>query len=127
MNQSMGLLHQVMRCAGVAMVRNEADFVVPLDADELLATDRAGLDQALRAVPEGFVGAMRWRTYLPEGVEADPYFFRRMTAYRSSESKEQVKVIAPSHLLANHYYKYWRAPFQMRPACCVVMKLVPSV
>jgi predicted O-linked N-acetylglucosamine transferase (SPINDLY family) len=176
MNQSIGLSNQVMRCAGVAMVRNEADvielwarynlrvleslhvidhgsldntvqilealqveglpivlhhwsdvghtqaeamlsvarplalsgeadFVVPLDADELLATDRAGLHQALRAVPDGFVGAMRWRTYLPAGDEAAPSFFRRRMAYRSLESKEQVKVIAPSHLLANHYWQ----------------------
>lgn len=27
MNQTIGLLNKVMRCAGVAMVRNEADMI----------------------------------------------------------------------------------------------------
>ena len=84
---------------------HEVDFVVPLDADELLDIDYAGLREALRALPPGHVGAMRWRTFLPEGDEADPYFFRRMRHYRSLELNALSKVIAPAYLLAEHTWQ----------------------
>jgi protein O-GlcNAc transferase len=81
------------------------DFVVPLDADELLATDRAGLHSALRALPAGQVGAMNWRTYMPDGDEGDPYFFRRMRRHRSHEQKGMAKVIAPAAMLIDHSWQ----------------------
>lgn len=82
------------------------DFLVPLDADELLATDRASLHQMLQALPAGNAGAMRWRTYLPPAsAEDDPYFFRCMHRYRSLELEELDKVIAPADLLATHSWQ----------------------
>jgi tetratricopeptide (TPR) repeat protein len=77
------------------------DFVVPLDADELLATDRASLHQTLAALPQGHVGVMRWRTYLPEGEGEGPFFFRHMEHYRSLELDVLHKVIAPAELLSH--------------------------
>jgi protein O-GlcNAc transferase len=83
----------------------QVDFLVPLDADELLATDRASLQQMLAALPVGHVGSMRWRTYLPEGDEDDPFFFRRMRRYRHLELASLDKVIAPASLLADHCWQ----------------------
>jgi tetratricopeptide (TPR) repeat protein len=77
-----------------------ADFFIPIDADELICTDKQGLHTALRAIPSGHVGCMRWRTYLPAGGD-EPTFFRRMRSYRAAESP-MGKVIAPAHLMATH-------------------------
>jgi predicted O-linked N-acetylglucosamine transferase (SPINDLY family) len=83
----------------------QVDFLVPLDADELLATDRVSLHQMLATLPVGHVGSMRWRTYLPEGDEGDPFFFRRMRHYRNLELPSLDKVIAPAALMVDHCWQ----------------------
>ena len=55
-------MHQV---ALPLAVSGDVDFLVPLDADELISVDRANLYEALKKVPDGYAGAMPWRTYLP--------------------------------------------------------------
>jgi tetratricopeptide (TPR) repeat protein len=80
----------------------KVDYLIPLDADELLATDRHELRRSLLSLPKGHAGAMRWRTYLPEGDELDPFFFRRMRRYRSLEVEELSKMIAPAKEMADY-------------------------
>ena len=54
-----------------AAFRDErADFVFPLDADEFVrAADRACLEAALAALPEGTCGVMPWINYVPTGKD----------------------------------------------------------
>ena len=75
-----------------------ADFLVPLDADELLAVDRDGLHRALRNLPAGTAGAMPWRTYLPKELDAEACYFRRCTSYRSKELESLCKLIVPASI-----------------------------
>lgn len=77
-----------------------ADFFIPLDADELICTDKNGLHSALNAIPDGHIGRMNWRSYLPQTGD-EPDFFRRMHRYRRHEPPLG-KVIAPAHLMATH-------------------------
>ena len=74
----------------------EADYLVPLDADELLAApDRAAFHQALSAIPAGRGGALYWQTFLPEPPATDPTlpFFQRMRRYRQHELRTMTKVV----------------------------------
>ena len=94
--------------------RPEVDFLVPLDADELLALpSRAALHEALASLPVAHAGAMVWRTYLPEpiqdaapgagdGAEPTQVFFRRMTRYRSLENRRLSKLILPAKLFLSY-------------------------
>ena len=48
-----------------AFAAGAADFVFPIDADEiLLAPDRPALEASLRALPEGMAGLLRSQTYV---------------------------------------------------------------
>jgi predicted O-linked N-acetylglucosamine transferase (SPINDLY family) len=94
------------RVARAAAARPGVDFVVPLDADELLAVPhRAALHAALAAIPPGCAGAMTWRTYLPAPApeaDASQPFFRRMTSYRSLENRSLNKLVLPAALCAEY-------------------------
>lgn len=81
------------------VARKSADYFIPLDADELLGTTPASLREALAVIPEGHVGAIPWRTYLPERSATDRAFFRSMYRYRSAESQPNIKVITPARYL----------------------------
>lgn len=85
----------VSRLARELVGRAEVDFVVPLDADELLeAPGRPEFHTALAAIPRGSAGAMLWKTFLPEtGGDERQAYFRRMTRYRSHEDKRLNKLI----------------------------------
>ena len=98
--------------ARAVAVRPEVDFVVPLDADELLAVpSRDQFHQSLATIPPRHAGAMSWRTYLPE-PEADAGaqtgsttalpFFRKMQRHRSYELKSANKLILRAELCADH-------------------------
>ena len=84
--------------------RPEVDFVLPLDADELLALpDRAALHAALATIPPGCAGSMSWRTYLPStDAQADQAFFRRMTRHRTLENHGLNKLVLRVALCAEH-------------------------
>ena len=80
-------------------------FVLPLDADELLALpDRAALHAVLARIPPGCAGAMRWRTYLPAAADhlPDQPFFRRMVRFRSHAHPSLDKLVLPAALCASH-------------------------
>ncbi len=83
-------MHQV---ALPLAVSGDVDFLVPLDADELISVDRDNLHQALKKMPDGYAGAMPWRTYLPEGNEELGCYFRRCTSYRTHEIADLAKLI----------------------------------
>jgi hypothetical protein len=92
------------RVARTVAERPEVDFLVPLDADELLALpDRAALHAALATIPPGCAGSMSWRTYLPApNAQAEHAFFRRMTRHRSLESPGLSKLVLRAALCAEH-------------------------
>lgn len=96
------MMNQVARQVAA---RPGVDFVLPLDADELLAVpDRAALHAVLARIPPGCAGAMRWRTYLPAAPQYAPGqpFFRRMVQYRSHENASLDKLVLPAALCASH-------------------------
>lgn len=72
--------HYTNLAARAALRDERADFVFPLDADELVrAPDRAALEAALAALPEATLGAMPWITYLPTGEDrASPHPLLRL-------------------------------------------------
>lgn len=41
------------------------EFILPLDADEFIFTPREVLEEKLNKLPEGSVGALKWKTYVP--------------------------------------------------------------
>jgi len=48
-----------------AFKEDGADFVFPIDGDEILqAADRGALEASLRAIPSRMAGLMRWQTYV---------------------------------------------------------------
>jgi hypothetical protein len=83
-HQQEGLLSQL---AHRLARRDDVEFIVPLDADELLVVpDREAFHQTLATIPPLGGGAINWRTFLPAAECGDerPYF-RRMLRYRSHE------------------------------------------
>ncbi|GGG35192.1 hypothetical protein GCM10010964_23830 [Caldovatus sediminis] len=76
------------------------DAVLPLDADEfVIAPSRAALAQALAAIPQGAVGRVRWRTYVPSPDQAgrrclDPP--REITHRLRAEPNAVFKVVIPT-------------------------------
>jgi predicted O-linked N-acetylglucosamine transferase (SPINDLY family) len=92
------------RVAREVAKRPEVDFVLPLDADELLALpNRAAFHAALATIPPGCAGAMTWRTYLPApGADSGQPFFRRMTRHRSLENRGHDKLVLRAALCAEH-------------------------
>jgi FkbM family methyltransferase len=75
------------------------DFVLPLDADELVRCEggRAGLEQALAALPAGACGTLPWVTYVPRASDAwtDADAFRRIVHRRAQELEPIAKVAFP--------------------------------
>lgn len=68
-NESVGYLQPAImtQVTRQAFASTGADFVFPLDADEFLhVPDRGALERALRALPPGTHGWLRWPTYVPD-------------------------------------------------------------
>lgn len=89
------------RLARTLVREGQADFLVPLDADELLAVPgREAFHRALATIPDRGGGAMYWQTFLPEPVASadatdsgtEP-FFRRMRRYRRHEVRGMAKLV----------------------------------
>jgi hypothetical protein len=61
---------QLTRAARATLMRDRADYVFPLDADEFLKVpSRQRLEQALADVPPDEHAVMHWLTYVPEFYE----------------------------------------------------------
>jgi len=77
--------HQSLRINSLArraFTEGGADFVFPIDADEMLvAEDRAALEAELASLPANAGGSMQWETYAPAAGDdaAEPCPVRRLT------------------------------------------------
>lgn len=94
------------RVARALAERGDVDFIVPLDADELLAVaSRSAFHAALARIPQGMAGAMRWRTFLPAADgDGQLAFFRRMRQFRSHEDPALDKLVLRSALARDHVW-----------------------
>ena len=86
-----------------AFARSDADFVVPLDADEFVKTpSRSTMERALAAIPPRRHGLMTWHTYVPDfdtpyrDIVASARSARRLAAERHNHGK----VVVARHFTA---------------------------
>jgi len=74
------------------------DWIIPLDADEFLNPNEGEtMESVLADLPEGSVGQMEWRTYVPTASD-DPKqadIVKRIRNRRAVESPQYYKVIIP--------------------------------
>ncbi len=80
--------------------RHEADWFIPIDADEFIIGD---LRHALAAADPHYPSALRWRTYVPlqtdDQLESD--ILKRIRHRRAAEAPQFTKVVIPSSLIRN--------------------------
>jgi hypothetical protein len=84
-----------------AIVRDGADFVFPIDADEFLKVpSREKLETALQQLPGALHVLMDWQTYVPDnlGHETTAFTPSRLTWRRKSELYPIRKVAVARHL-----------------------------
>lgn len=90
--------------ARAAFTRLGADFVFPLDADELLkVSSRPALEAALTAIPPGQCGRLRWQNYIVTAAD-DPGLINPVARIRhraQGEPSEEHKVVLPRGSLAD--------------------------
>jgi hypothetical protein len=94
--------------AGEAVRRFRADWVLPLDLDELLAADDGGLPTAeLVGMDRSRPVQLPWRTYVPTAVDtvAEPCPPRRIRHRLVRETVPFHKVAVPSRLLEDGRYQ----------------------
>ncbi len=92
------------RLARKIVALSNVDFVVPLDADELLSIQsREEFHSILNVIPPGSAGAMLWQTFLPDtdSNNVQP-FFRRMTKFRKFENWSLSKLILPADMCCQY-------------------------
>lgn len=81
-------------------LREGADFVFAIDADEFLKVQsRATLERALADVPSGVHAAMHWLTYVPDAFDDDEFGPGHLWWRLKAERHGLVKVIAGQALL----------------------------
>jgi len=92
--QSEKLTALIKKVAGIY----NPDWVIPLDADEFLNPDEGEtMESVLADLPEGSVGQMRWRTYVPVASDdsGEKDAIKRIRNRREVEFSEYYKVIIP--------------------------------
>lgn len=90
--------------ARAAFARLGADFVFPLDADELLkVASRPALETALAAIPQGQCGRLRWQNYIVTAADDTAQLnpVARIRHRAQTEPKEEHKVVLPRGSLAD--------------------------
>lgn len=83
-------------------IKNEADIVVPLDADEFLCAKRGlNVRKILEELPRDTAVLVPWRTYvpMPGDVESEMNVLLRILHRRVRETPQWYKVIIPGALL----------------------------
>jgi hypothetical protein len=81
-------------------LREGADFVFAIDADEFLKVDsRASLERALADVPSGMHAAMHWLTYVPDAFDDEEFGQGHLWWRLKAERHGLSKVIAGRALL----------------------------
>lgn len=96
----------VSQLARELAMNSKVDFVVPLDADELLSIpSRREFHAALATIPPDTAGAIFWQTYLPEpDTNEGQAFFRQMTRFRTHEDLGSVKLILRGNLCKKYVW-----------------------
>ncbi|MBL8311170.1 MAG: glycosyltransferase family 2 protein [Burkholderiales bacterium] len=87
-----------------AFIECGADYVLPIDADEMLRVDsRDALEAALRAIPPGYSGHLAWQNYVVT-TNDDPAVVNpvaRMQFRASSEPMPERKVVLTRQMLGD--------------------------
>ena len=87
-----------------AVREHDADWVIPLDADEFLAPAEDGdIVSILASLPDDRVVKVPWRTYVPLSTDDDREIdaFKRIRSCKKSESIDLRKIMI-SRMLASH-------------------------
>ncbi len=82
------------------ILRDQADFVFPLDADEFLRMpSRPLLEEALERLPPGMHALMHWQTYVPDDFDLDVGNFAPAHARQRLKAERQTlhKLIVARH------------------------------
>lgn len=91
-----------------AFIDHSADFVFPIDADEMLrVASREALESALRAVPSGYSGQVAWQNYVVTEHD-DPSVVNpvaRMRYRAASEPVPERKVVLTRQILADERWQ----------------------
>lgn len=75
-----------------------ADWVIPLDADEFLAVNGKGsIREDMEKLPQDKIVKVLWRTYvpLPSDNYQEPNILKRITHYRRTENQNLRKIMIP--------------------------------
>jgi hypothetical protein len=101
-DDALGNLQQARsnRLTRLAAADHRADWVVPLDADEILCgPDRGALESALADVPRGQAASLPLVDYLPTTADpaSDPNPVTRL-AYCTKSASRTIKVVVPADL-----------------------------
>lgn len=74
-----------------------ADWVIPLDADEFIASDTGDARECLENMEKGKVHSISWKTYVPRAsdMKEDSFLFDRIAHRREPEISDYCKVIVP--------------------------------
>ncbi len=84
----------------------DADWVIPLDADEFLAVSGEGrIHEVMQKLPSDKVVKVPWRTYvpLPSDNFQEPNVLKRIQHFRSRENQNLRKIMIPRSLAMKKY------------------------
>jgi hypothetical protein len=97
-----GIEHQqgsvLSRFMKKAVLEYDADWVIPLDADEFLAMkDEGRVREVMEKLPPDKVVKLPWRTYVPVATDnlQEPNILKRIQHYRSKENINLRKIMIP--------------------------------
>jgi hypothetical protein len=84
----------------------DADWIIPLDADEFIAVSREGsVREVIEKLPQDKVVKVPWRTYvpLPSDNFQEPNILKRIQHFRSRENQNLRKIMLPRSLAMKKY------------------------
>lgn len=80
------------------------DLIIPLDADELIATDEGNsIRHQLESIDQTVVSSIKWRTYIPISYGSETYMPRKFRHCRKQELEYLSKVIIPANLIDSSF------------------------
>lgn len=82
----------------------QADYVLPLDADEFLLLPRPDYLRAALLALQGRIGCWRWRNYAPTTTDNAVPILSRMTRARADEPHPIFKVVLPATIATDAFW-----------------------